>query len=142
MTNLDREDGFKYEKLVAEYFSKELRCLVINDSILNGKKDGGIDLIAISFSNNNKQIYLIQCKNYCGSKNIEQKEIDRYLQLKNKFVRNALYTNENDNVNLIFCVTKFLDKKDFAYAIQKNIQIMILALNNDGTKVILKNKLK
>ena len=141
MTNLDREDGFRYEKLVANYFSQELRCIVINNSVVNSKKDSGIDLIAIQTFNNFRQIYLIQCKNYRKGSYIKREQIDRYCELKDKFIRNALSYDKNDSVNLIFCVSnKIFKSQDFAYAKEKGIQIMELAIDDNGTSVILKNK--
>lgn len=108
---IKKELGDKYELQIGEYF-KSLNFKIYYNGINNGKKDGGIDIIAWS----SNQVLLIQCKNY--KEQIKQDLIRKFIgdcaiyenkhkdKIKNREVKRIFASNSTAD----YGATKFINE--------------------------------
>lgn len=124
---IKKELGDKYELQIGEYF-KSLNFKIYYNGINNGKKDGGIDIIAWS----SNQVLLIQCKNH--KEQIKQDFIRKFIgdcaiyenkhkdKIKNREVKRIFASNStadygamkfiNENKNIIDFIRIKADCRD------------------------------
>lgn len=108
---IKKELGDKYEIQIGEYF-KSLNFKIYYNGINNGKKDGGIDIIAWS----SNQVLLIQCKNH--KEQIKQDFIRKFIgdcaiyenkykdKIKNREVKRIFASNSTAD----YGATKFINE--------------------------------
>lgn len=108
---IKKELGDKYELQIGEYF-KSLNFKIYYNGINNGKKDGGIDIIAWS----SNQVLLIQCKNH--KEQIKQDFIRKFIgdcaiyenkhkdKIKNREVKRIFASNSTAD----YGATKFINE--------------------------------
>lgn len=108
---IKKELGDKYELQIGEYF-KSLNFKIYYNGINNGKKDGGIDIIAWS----SNQVLLIQCKNH--KEQIKQDFIRKFIgdcaiyenkhkdKIKNREVKRIFVSNSTAD----YGATKFINE--------------------------------
>lgn len=86
------QKGKDYEKFIYEHY-KQCGYKVYDNGKINGKKDGGIDLIAIK----EKEIIFIQCKNWKENTRykIEHKDIKTFeTDINNYLEKNPIFKTE------------------------------------------------
>ena len=109
--------GKLYEKFVGEYFKKE-GYIIVPNGILEGKKDSGIDIIAVKHN----EVIFMQCKNWAYNPNyqISREKIQAFIGATYVYMEENKPTYDNYEIKRYFVVAnKVLDESAAAYCEDK-----------------------
>lgn len=124
------EKGRQYEEYVGKYFEAK-GYHVDYRGIKLGKKDGGIDLIAIK----ENEIILIQCKNWNGNTKIKQSEIRKFYGDCSKYVEDNHLLRDEVQYRYVIPSKNLLDIQAEKYFISNHLKIRYVVIPFLGDQV-------
>ena len=122
------EKGKEYEVFVSGHY-KDRGYFVYENGLLNGRKDGGIDLIAVK----DTELIFIQCKNWNENTKykIEHKDIKVFeMDVNNYLEKNPMFQSDKYLKKLKYIISgNFIHKSAIKYIEEKNnIEYEIITL--------------
>lgn len=124
-----RYDGLAYEKFVSNYY-RSLNYQVIENGRIKGRKDGGIDIIAIK----EDELLLIQCKHWNSEnkRRIKHNNIKEFIGNVQTFLENNMEYSHYKLQKIYITSEEILDKSaiNFINSNPNSVKHKIIRFNN------------